>query len=404
MRLPSPERAILHLDLDTFFVSVERLHDSRLQGKPIMIGGKGDRGVVASCSYEARSFGVHSGMPMRLARRLCPQALLISGDMESYSKYSHLVTDIIAGSAPLFEKASIDEFYLDLSGMDRFFGTLKWATELRQKIISESGLPISFGLSAAKMVSKVATGEAKPNGQLHIPFGHETKFLDPLPIRKIPMIGKKTGQLLCNMGVDRVKMLRQIPLELLERLLGKAGVLLWKRARGIDSSPVIPYFEAKSISTERTFEQDTIDVQRLQSTLIGMTEKTAFRLREQKKLTACISVKIRYSNFDTFSRQIKIPYTANDNILIRHALDLFKQLYDRRLLVRLVGLRFSHLVHGHYQIDLFDDRCEEIRLYQAMDQMRRKYGKTMVMRAVAIDSDKQRKALNSSEKTSSCIP
>jgi len=384
MLLPSPKRAILHLDLDTFFVSVERLRDSRLQGKPIMIGGKGDRGVVASCSYEARSFGVHSGMPMRLARRLCPQGLLISGDMESYSKYSHLVTDIIAGSAPLFEKSSIDEFYLDLSGMDRFFGTYRWATELRQKIIRESGLPISFGLSSAKMVSKVATGEAKPNGQLQIPFGYETDFLDPLPIGKIPMIGQKTGQLLRNMGVDRVKMLRQIPLELLESLLGKTGVLLWKRAQGIDTSPVRPYVEAKSISTERTFEQDTIDVQQLQSVLTGMVEKTAFRLREQKKLTACVMVKIRYSSFDTFSRQISIPYTANDKTLIRETLNLFKRLYNRRLLVRLVGLRFSRLVHGHYQINLFDDRCEAIRLYQAMDRIRRKYGKSIVMRAGAL--------------------
>ncbi len=388
------ERAILHLDLDTFFVSVERLRDSRLKGRPIMIGGRGDRAVVASCSYEARRFGVHSGMPMRLARRLCPHGLVISGDMEAYSRYSHTVTEIIAGSAPLFEKSSIDEFYLDLSGMDRFFGTWRWATELRQRIIRETGLPISFGLSSAKMVSKVATGEAKPNGQLQIPFGRETEFLDPLPVGKIPLVGEKTGQLLRNMGVERVKTLRQMPVELLERLLGKTGVLLWRRARGIDPTPVVPYSEAKSISAERTFDEDTTDIRFLRSAVSSMAEKLAFRLRGQQKLTACVTVKIRYSNFDTVSRQARIPYTASDRVLIRQALELFEKLYERRLLVRLAGVRFSHLVHGHYQIDLFDDRCEEIRLCQAMDRIRRKYGTGSILRAAALGIGRERVPVN----------
>ncbi|MDD3636990.1 MAG: DNA polymerase IV, partial [Bacteroidales bacterium] len=181
-----PERTIAHLDLDTFFVSVERLVNPSLTGKPVIIGGVSDRGVVASCSYEARRFGVHSAMPMRMARQLCGQAIYIRGDMELYSRYSRLVTDVIADSAPLYEKTSVDEHYLDLTGMDRFFGTYKWTHELRERIIRETGLPISFGLSQNKTISKIATGQAKPNGELRVLPDQVHPFLDPLSIRKIP--------------------------------------------------------------------------------------------------------------------------------------------------------------------------------------------------------------------------
>lgn len=390
----TPGRSVLHLDLDTFFVSVERLRDSRLNGKPLLIGGSGDRGVVASCSYEARRFGVHSAMPMRMARRLCPQAIIISGDMDAYSRYSRLITDIIRDQSPLFEKSSIDEFYVDLTGMDRFFGIGLWSTELRQRIIRESGLPISSGLSANKMVSKVATGEAKPNGQLQIFSGHEHEFLDPLSISKIPMIGDKTYRLLRSMGIERVRTLRDIPLEMMQRLLGKNGIVLWKRANGIDNSPVIPYSEAKSISTEMTFDQDTIDVVRLRALLLGMTEKLAFRLRDKQQLASCVAVKLRYSNFDTVSRQAMIPYTASDHTMIPKVLELFERLYDRRLLVRLVGVRLSHLVHGSYQINLFEDTEHDIRLYQAIDRMKRKYGPRAVVRAYGMGTGRKRDFVN----------
>ena len=378
-------RNIVHFDLDTFFVSVERLQNSVLTGKPVIIGGTSDRGVVASCSYEARKFGVSSAMPMKLARRLCEQAYFIRGDMEMYSKYSKVVTEIIAEKAPLFEKASIDEHYIDITGMDRFFGSIKWTKELRKSIIDNTGLPISFGLSVNKTVSKIATGEAKPNGELYIPGNDVKPFMFPLSIKKIPMIGNKTYQLLRSMGIITIKTLSSIPVEMMEKVMGKNGIVIWKKANGIDYTPVIPYSERKSISTERTFDKDTIDVIRLRNILISMVEKIAFELRKKQKLTACITVKIRYSNFDTHTLQRHIPYSSFDHELISVALDLFKQLYARRMLVRLIGVKFSHLVQGVQQLDLFEDTPEMTNLYLAMDRIRNRYGRRAVGRAISFD-------------------
>ncbi|ULQ56806.1 DNA polymerase IV [Flavihumibacter rivuli] len=375
------ERHITHLDLDAFFVSVECLKNTALKGKPLIVGGSGDRGVVAACSYEARKFGIHSAMPMKLARRLCPHALIISGDMESYSKYSKLVTEIIADSVPLFEKSSIDEFYIDLSGMDKFFGCSKFTAELKQKIMKESGLPISYALASNKLVSKVGTNEVKPNGQLVIPFGEERSFLAPLAINKIPGIGKETAHLLIQMGVETVRTLSEIPMQMLHNLLGKNGIELWKRSQGIDESPVVPYREQKSISTEQTFPTDTIDVNFLHGELVRMTESIGFQLREQNKLTGCVTVKLRYANFDTVTRQCSIPYTAADHILLQTAKELFFKLYDRRMLVRLLGIRFTQLIPGNYQLNLFDSTQEMVRLYQAIDSVKHRFGESSVIRA-----------------------
>ncbi len=374
-------RSVVHMDLDSFFVSVERLQNRELNGKPVLIGGTSDRGVVASCSYEARAFGVHSAMPMRQARELCPEAIVIRGNSVSYSKYSNIVTDIVKGEVPLFEKTSIDEFYMDLTGMDRFFGTMQFATELREKIIRESGLPISFGLSTNKTVAKVATGEAKPNNKIRISGGEEKPFLAPLSVRKIPGVGSKTYQTLCNLGVKQVRTVQEMPQDMMGRVLGKHGKVLWKKANGIDNTPVIPYSERKSISTERTFERDTIDVARLKSLLIAMTENLCFQLRRGKKLTACVTVKVRYSDFNTHTLQARIPYTSADHILIPKVTELFEKLYNKRLLVRLIGVRFSHLVGGGYQINLFEDSEELISLYQAMDSLRERFGDRAVVRA-----------------------
>jgi len=374
-------KTILHIDLDTFYVSVERLNNRELQNKPLLVGGTGDRGVVAACSYETRGFGVHSGMPMKMARELCPEAFVIRGNAGEYSKHSDLVTEIIKEYVPVFEKSSIDEFYADLSGMDRFFGCYQYASEMRKKIIRETGLPISFGLSANKVVSKVATNEAKPNNQLKIDEGLEKPFLAPLSMKKIPMVGDKTYQTLRNLGLRQVRMVQEMPMEVMQRVLGANGGVIWKRANGIDNSPVIPFCERKSISTERTFDKDTIDVNRLRGILIAMTENLAYQLRRGEKLTACISVKIRYSDFNTYSKQLRIPYTSADHILIPKILDLFKNLYNRRLLVRLIGIRFSHLVTGNYQINLFDDTEEILSLYNAMDEIRKRYGDKSVLRA-----------------------
>lgn len=375
------KKNILHLDLDTFFVSCERLIDSRLKNRPLLVGGTGDRGVVAACSYETRVFGVHSGMSMKVARRLCPEAVVIKGNSGIYSKYSHLVTDIIKDSVPVFEKASVDEFYADLSGMDKFYGCYKYASELRRRIIKESGLPISFGLSVNKIVSKVATGEAKPNNQLKIDSGFEKPFLAPLSIRKIPSVGEKTYQVLRNLGVDKVKVVQEMPLDMMVSVLGANGRTIWKRANGIDNPPLIPFHERKSISTERTYSKDTIDMKKLRTTIFAMAENLAFQLRNGNKLASTISVKIRYSDFNTYSKQVKIPYTSADHIIIPKALELFEKLHNRRLLIRLVGVKINDIVSGNYQINLFDDTEEMLSLYKAMDTVRSKYGELSIMRA-----------------------
>ena len=369
------------MDLDTFFVSCERLMDSRLEGKPILIGGTSDRGVVASCSYEARSFGVHSAMPMRMAKQLCPEAIILRGNSGVYTKYSELVTEVIKDSVPLYEKSSIDEFYIDLSGMDQFFGCHKLASELRSRIMNETGLPISFGLSINKTVSKIATGEAKPNNQLHILKGTERPFLSPLSVKKIPMVGEVTYKALCDLGIKRIKTIQEMPVEMMHQVLGKNGRTIWKKANGIDNSPVVQYRERKSISTERTFDKDTTDVKKLDSIITAMAENLAYQLRRGNKLTACITFKIRYSDFQTYTLQKRIPYSSADHKIIPVVKELYKRLYQRRLLVRLIGVRFSHLVEGGHQIDLFEDNSKVMGLYQALDKMRERYGDRAVIRA-----------------------
>jgi len=375
------QRHIAHLDLDSFYVSVEQLRNPKLIGKPVLIGGTGDRGVVASCSYEARKFGIHSAMPMKVARRLCSHAIVVRGDMEQYSKYSGLVTDIIKDTVPLFEKSSIDEFYVDMTGMDKYFGCLKFTNELKRKVIKESGLPISYGLASNKLIGKVATNEVKPNGQIEIPFGNEKSFLAPLSIAKIPGIGKQTAILLLKMGVETVKVLSDIPVEMMQNLLGKNGTELWRRANGIDETPVVPFHEQKSISTENTFGQDTIDMNFMRAEMIRMTERIAFELRRQNKLTGCVTVKLRYSNFETFTKQQSISYTNADHVLFKTAKELFERLYDRRMLIRMLGIRFTNLIPGNYQIHLFEDTQEMIKLYQAIDSVKKRFGEGMLVKA-----------------------
>lgn len=375
------KNTILHMDLDTFFVSCERLIDSSLIGRPILVGGTGNRGVVSAASYEARKYGASAGMSMKLARMRCPEATIIKGNSATYTKYSKLVTQILKEEVPVLEKSSIDEFYADLSGMDRFFGSYKFATELRQKIIKETGLPISFGLSINKTVSKVATNEAKPDNHLKVDYGFEKPFLAPLSVRKIPMIGEKTYYKLRNLGVKKVETLQNMPVEAVERIFGKNGRAMWKRANGIDKSPIVEYHERKSISSERTFEQDTIDIYRLKSVLIAMVEQLAFQLRSEQKICSVVTLKIRYSDFNTYTKQIKIPYTAADHTLIPVVLDLFEKLYGKRLLIRLIGVRLGGLTRGNLQISLFEDVHKTIDLYHAMDDIRKKFGKTSIKRA-----------------------
>lgn len=378
------DRTIVHMDLDTFFVSVERLMNSALKGRPVIIGGTSDRGVVASCSYEARQFGVHSAMPMRMALNLCRDAVVIRGDMDTYSRYSQLVTQVIADKAPVYEKASIDEHYLDISGMDKFIGSYKWTHELRSTIIRETGLPISFGLSVNKTVCKIATGEAKPNGEKLVEKALVQPFLNPLSIRKIPGVGTKAYALLRSMGVITIQTLSAIPVEMMQSVMGQPGIDIWKKANGIDFTPIVPYSEEKSMSKERTFETDTIDIQMMEQILVRMTEKLCFRLRKHEKLTSVVTVKIRYANYDTHTLQKKIAYTSFDHVLIATVRELFKRLYERRMLIRLVGVKFGGLIHGVQQLDLFDNNEKRIKLYLSMDKIRNRFGSNCLGRASAM--------------------
>lgn len=372
------------MDLDAFFVSCERLSNSQLDGIPLIIGG-GDRGVVASCSYEARKFGVRSAMPIRMALRLCPDAKIIKGDYELYSNLSHTVTDIIQEKVPVLEKASIDEFYLDLSGMDKFFGCYQWTQEIVAAVKKETGLPISFALSANKTVSKIGTGEAKPAGKMEIRETEIRPFLNPLSVRKIPMVGDKTFQLLSRVGIRTIQTLSEMPVLMLQQMIGSKGKELWKKANGIDENPVIPYSERKSISTEDTFSTDTIDVPELKRILTRMSEKLAYQLRQEKWLTSTVVVKIRYANFDTETKQSRVAYTSADHTLSRVALELFNRLYTRRMRIRLIGLRFTDLVHGNHQMNLFEDTEEQMNLYQTMDYLKNRFGADAVGRASGFD-------------------
>lgn len=373
-------RHIAHFDLDTFFVSVEQLQNAKLIGKPVVIGGDGNRGVVASCSYEARKYGIHSAMPVAQARRLCRELIVMRGDYENYSKYSKLVTDVIADSVPTFEKASIDEFYIDLTGMDKFFGCLKFTGELKSKIIRESGLPISWGLASNKVVSKIATNEVKPNGQLEIPYGGERGFIAPLDIYKIPGVGEKTSMRLIKMGFYKARHLAEKDPDEVIRALGKSGLELWRRANGVDESPIIPFRETKSISTEDTFQQDTIDMGFLESKIVRMTEAIAFELRKGNRLTGCATVKLRYTDFETHTAQRSIEYTNSDHTLFAVAKELLRQLYTRRVLVRLIGVSFTNLIPGTHQINLFEDTQENINLYKAIDSIKSQFGEHLLIR------------------------
>lgn len=383
----------MHMDLDSFFVSVERKINPSLIGKPVLVGGSSDRGVVASCSYEARSYGIHSAMPMKMARQLCPEAIVVKGDHDKYSELSDHVTDIISENVPVYEKASIDEFYVDLTGMDKFFGCYKLATEIRKKIMKETDLPISFALASNKTVSKIGTNEVKPNNQTEIPFGTEKEYLAPLSIKKIPMVGDKTYQLLRGMGIEKVKTVQEMPMQVMQQVLGENGISLWKRAQGIDNSPVVQYNERKSISTECTFEQDTVDVHHLKRVLLSMTEKLCFQLRSEEKLTGCVTVKIRYSDFNTYTMQLRVPYTTMDNVLIEKVKELFDRLFQKRMQIRLIGVKFSHLIRGTYQINLFDDTAEQVQLCAAMDKLRQRFGNDAVMRAAGLGLDKRETSL-----------
>ncbi len=366
---------IAHFDLDAFFVSVERILDPSLVGKPLILGGSKERGVVSTCSYEARKFGVRSAMPMARAVALCPQAIVMKGSRNQYSKFSQWVTDIIAAKAPAFEKASIDEFYVDLTGMDRFFDPLQWTIDLRNEIMSTTQLPISFGLASNKMVAKMATNAAKPNGYLQVLPGKEKEFLAPLSVGEIPGVGEHTLKTLHSMGVMKISDLAGYPVHLLQQYFGKYGEVLSLKAQGQYEGVVHHEHVAKSISTEHTFFENTSDIDFLTAELLRMTEKLGFELREDDMMTRCVAVKIRYPDFETHTRQLSIPPTSYDDELLRVVRQLFTQLYDTAKPVRLLGVRYSELISSSLQTDLFENRVKKAKLYGAIDEVKNRFGK-----------------------------
>ena len=372
---------IAHFDLDSFFVSVEILKDPSLKGKPVIVGGQNEKGIVTTCTYEARKFGIHSAMPMKTAMRLCPQAIVITGTYSEYSRYSRWVTDIIASKAPLFEKASVDEFYIDLHGMDKFFDALKWTIDLRELIINETGLPISFGIAKNKMVAKMATNEAKPNGFLQVPLGKEKDFLAPLEVNKIPGVGDQANKILNYHGIKLIRDIHHTTPENLEKLLGKWGYELWNKAQGNHTSVITGYREAKSISKENTFEENVLDVEILMALIVRMVEKICYELRKEEKLAGCVTIKLRYPDFETTSRQAGIPYTSADDEIIPVAKALFHKLYKKGKPVRLLGVRLSNFSDDSVQANLFHDTERKNSLYKSLDDVKNRFGKNSVNRA-----------------------
>ncbi len=375
-----PQRIIAHFDLDSFFVSVEILNNPSLRGKPVIVGGK-ERGVVAACSYEARTFGIHSGMPSKKAFQLCPHLIVANSSRADYSKFSRWVTQIIASKAPLFEKASIDEFYIDLTGMQKFFDPLQWTINLRQQIMDETKLPISFGLASNKMMAKMATNAAKPNGYLQVPFGKEKEFLAPMTVNKIPGVGDHTYEVLKAMGIVTIKDISEKTQEALEERLGKWGIDLWYKSQGIHHGEVSGYHEAKSVSSEHTFDENKLDIDFLKSELVRLTEKIAYELRQDGKVAGCIAVKIRYHDFETTSRQTTVPYTCADDEMIPVVKELFDKLYKKGQAIRLLGVRLSELTNDAIQANLFDDVERKSDLYKAIDNVKNRFGKNSLNRA-----------------------
>jgi len=387
--------AILHIDMDTFFCSVERLFDPGLEGRPVIVGGDpSQRGVVSACSYEARRFGVHSAMPLATAGRLCPDAVYLRGNFKAYLHYSGLVRDILEEYTPVVEHAGIDEAYLDLAGCRLAFGEPRAVVrEIRKRIADELGLPASGGLSAAKVVSKVASAAAKPNGFLEVAPGEELAFLSPLPVEKLPGVGPVCRASLADLGIRTIGDLSLLPVEALESVLGSWGRVLHEHARGVDRRRLECGRAPKSVSRETTYDTDTIDYDMVRSTLLLLAERCCLALRRDGLSATRIAVKLRYSDFKTCMkfRTVEIP-TDQEQTVHRVALDLFERLLERGVRIRLVGVALSGLVASGCQGELFTDASGEgarrgepdslklDNLNESVDRIRELYGFSSIVR------------------------
>ncbi len=376
-------RTILHIDLDAFFVSVERRFRPELEGKPVVVGGNPlGRGVVASASYEARRYGLKAGMPLSTARRLCPQAIFLTGDFSRYQQASAGFMDILERFSPFLDPGGIDEAYLDLTGFESLYGPARQvALDIKRLVRQELGLTASVGIASCKVVAKVASDLSKPDGLLEVSPGQEAAFLAPLPVASLPGVGPSTGQMLKGLGVSTIGDLARLPVSALKGRLGIRGQVLHDHARGIDDSRLKPPAAARSISRETTLPQDSLDRVLLTSLLRYLSERVGAELRRQEKLAACVFMKLRYDDFDTISRQLRLRSTSDSDQAIfnagRHMLD--RELSRRCQRIRLIGIGVEDLVPPARQLGLWDnDAARWDRLNRAIDRLRGKYGFTAI--------------------------
>jgi len=384
-------RNILHVDMDAFFVSVEEVLDPSLCGKPVIVGGNPDgRGVVAAASYAARKYGIHSAMPLTRARRLCQSAIFLRGSHRHYAEFSHRIFDVLRNYSPLVEPISLDEAFVDLTGCLQLHGSLlDTAQHIHNGIREQIGINSSIGIASNKLVAKIASAEAKPNGMLWIVSGMERKFLAPLRVERIPGIGPKSAVELKRMGIHTVAHLEELPMEWLEKAYGKWGTTLYLKARGVCERPVIAEEEdSRSISRETTLEKDSADPQFLKSVLSYLVEKAASKLRRENLYTCSVTLKLRYSDFKMVTRCHTLRESTNDDGVIFHTIcNLFVKLFTRRIRVRLIGVSLSSLSRNRFQqTDLFEQALPERRdhLFQSIDRIRGKYGFHTILKARSI--------------------
>jgi DNA polymerase IV len=385
----------MHLDMDTFFVSVERLMDASLVGRPVIVGGTPfQRGVVAGCSREARAFGVHSAMPLRRAWELCPQAVFLHPHFTHYAEYSERVSELLADFVPVLEKASIDEFYLDLSGCGRIVGDEEgWTRRLKRTLTGELRLPLTYGVAANKITAKVATTVGKRAGDVRVPAGGEASFLAPHAVRLLPGVGGVMERDLLGMGIPRIGGIAVLPLQLFTNMYGRNGRSLHEHARGIDTTPIVPYRRQKSLGAEHTFDEDVLDPQTVVATLRRLTQRVGHDLRERGFLARAVTVKLRYADFVTVTRALHCEATAADHTLYALAERAFRTLYTRRVRVRLIGVSTSDLLEDYGQLFLFDAQEERYdRLYDGLDDIRRRFGKSALTYGSVLEERQQRGA------------
>ena len=382
MRLIS-NPVIMHIDLDAFFVSVEQTENPELKGKPVVVGGKPDRrGVVASASYEARAFGLHAGMPLTTAYRLCPQATFIEGSFPKYRSASQRFIAILTNFSPYLEPVSLDEAYLDVTGFESIYGSIyQMAVAIKQRIKDELGLYASVGIASCKVVAKIASELSKPDGLLEVATGEERSFLSPLPITKLPGIGKKTERILSGLGINIIGELSIMPLGALKSHFGVSGEILHRYANGIDDRKVEPPAEAKSISQETTFGKDTRDHSLLKATLRYLGERIGSQLRQQGKQARCVTLKLRYADFTTITRCHTLRQGSDsDQTIFDIGVELLKKaLPQEKQPIRLIGIGVSNLTEPGRQLDMLDSSAQRLeQLNKAIDRMRKKYGFTAI--------------------------